>query len=124
MEGSIIKGVGGFYYVSTDQGVITCKAKGAFRREGITPVVGDRVRITRHDSGYAQIDEVLPRRNLLIRPAVANIDRLLIVLSGHLPEPDWLYRDFPYISAHTGAGACSLTLLSEPLRSKTAEPPG
>ena len=93
MEGSIIKGVGGFYYVSTDQGVITCKAKGAFRREGITPVVGDRVRITRHDSGYAQIDEVLPRRNLLIRPAVANIDRLLIVLSGHLPEPDWLLAD-------------------------------
>ncbi len=93
MEGSIIKGVGGFYYVSTDQGVITCKAKGAFRREGITPVVGDRVCITPHEAGYAQIDQVLPRRNLLIRPAVANIDRLLIVLSGHLPEPDWLLAD-------------------------------
>ena len=93
MEGSIIKGVGGFYYVSTDQGVITCKAKGTFRREGITPVVGDRVCITLHESGYAQIDQVLPRRNLLIRPAVANIDRLLIVLSAHLPEPDWLLAD-------------------------------
>ncbi len=93
MEGSIIKGVGGFYYVSTDQGVITCKAKGTFRREGITPVVGDRVRITPHASGYAQIDEILPRRNLLIRPAVANIDRLLVVLSAHLPEPDWLLAD-------------------------------
>lgn len=93
MEGSIIKGVGGFYYVSTAQGVITCKAKGSFRREGITPVVGDRVRITLHASGYAQIEEILPRRNLLIRPAVANIDRLLIVLSGHLPEPDWLLAD-------------------------------
>ena len=99
MEGSIIKGVGGFYYVSTDQGVITCKAKGAFRREGITPVVGDWVRITRHDSGYAQIDEILPRRNLLIRPAVANIDRLLIVLSGHLPEPDWLLADKRIVQA-------------------------
>ncbi len=93
MEGSIIKGVGGFYYVSTDQGVVTCKAKGSFRREGLTPVVGDRVRITAHASGYAQIDQILPRRNLLIRPAVANIDRLLIVLSGHLPEPDWLLAD-------------------------------
>ena len=93
MEGSIIKGVGGFYYVSTDRGVITCKAKGTFRREGITPVVGDRVCITLHDSGYAQINEVLPRRNLLERPAVANIDRLLIVLSAHLPEPDWLLAD-------------------------------
>ena len=93
MEGSIIKGVGGFYYVSTDQGVITCKAKGAFRREGITPVVGDRVSIILHDAGYAQIDRVLPRRNLLVRPAVANIDRLLIVLSAHLPEPDWLLCD-------------------------------
>ena len=93
MEGSIIKGVGGFYYVSTDQGVFTCKAKGAFRREGITPVVGDRVRITIHASGYAQIDEVSPRQNMLVRPAVANIDRLLVVLSAHLPEPDWLLAD-------------------------------
>lgn len=93
MEGSIIKGVGGFYYVSTDRGLLTCKAKGAFRREGITPVVGDRVRITEHESGYAQIDEILPRRNLLIRPAVANIDRLLIVLSARFPEPDWLLAD-------------------------------
>ena len=93
MEGSIIKGVGGFYYVSTTQGILTCKAKGTFRREGITPVVGDRVRVTAHRSGYAQIDEILPRRNLLVRPAVANIDRLLIVLSAHLPEPDWLLCD-------------------------------
>lgn len=93
MEGSIIKGVGGFYYVSTEAGLMTCKAKGVFRREGITPVVGDRVRITAHDSGYAQIDEILPRRNLLIRPAVANIDRLLIVLSARFPEPDWLLAD-------------------------------
>ncbi len=93
MEGSIIKGVGGFYYVSTDQGLITCKAKGTFRREGITPVVGDRVCITLHSSGYAQIDRILPRRNLLVRPAVANIDRLLIVLSAHFPEPDWLLCD-------------------------------
>ena len=93
MEGSIIKGVGGFYYVSTASGVITCKARGAFRREGITPVVGDRVRIIPYESGYAQIDAILPRRNLLVRPPVANIDRLLIVLSGHLPEPDWLLAD-------------------------------
>ena len=93
MEGTIIKGVSGFYYVSTDQGVITCKAKGTFRRAGITPVVGDRVSITPHSAGYAQIDEILPRRNLLVRPAVANIDRLLIVLSGHFPEPDWLLAD-------------------------------
>jgi ribosome biogenesis GTPase len=85
--------VGGFYYVSTDQGVITSKARGAFRKEGITPVVGDRVTLTLHASGYAQIDAILPRRNLLIRPAVANVDRLLIVISAHLPEPDWLLCD-------------------------------
>ena len=93
MQGSIIKGVGGFYYVSTDQGMITSKARGAFRKEGITPVVGDRVTLTLHASGYAQIDAILPRRNLLIRPAVANVDRLLIVISAHLPEPDWLLCD-------------------------------
>ena len=93
MEGTIIKGVGGFYYVSAGQEIITCKARGVFRKDGITPVVGDSVLFTRHDAGYAQIDEILPRRNLLIRPAVANIDRLLIVLSAHLPEPDWMLAD-------------------------------
>lgn len=103
MEGSIIKGVGGFYYVLTDQGVITCKAKGAFRREGITPVVGDRVTLTLHQSGYAQMDRILPRRNLLIRPPVANVDRLLIVLSGRLPEPDWLLCDKLIIQATLNA---------------------
>ena len=103
MEGSIIKGVGGFYYVLTDQGEITCKAKGAFRREGITPVVGDRVTLTLHQSGYAQMDRILPRRNLLIRPPVANVDRLLIVLSGRLPEPDWLLCDKLIIQATLNA---------------------
>ena len=103
MEGSIIKGVGGFYFVSTKQSVVTCKAKGAFRREGITPVVGDRVSITIHDSGYAQIDQILPRRNLLARPAVANIDRLLIVLSAHLPEADWLLADKLIVQATLNA---------------------
>ena len=99
MEGSIIKGVGGFYYVLTTEGVVTCKARGSFRKAMLTPVVGDQVSITIHTSGYAQIDEILPRRNILIRPAVANIDRLLIVLSARLPEPDWLLADKLIIQA-------------------------
>ena len=102
MEGTIIKGVGGFYYVSAGEELITCKARGAFRKEGITPVVGDRVTLTRHNSGYAQIDTILPRRSLLVRPAVANIDRLLIVLSARYPEPDWLLADKLIVQAISG----------------------
>lgn len=92
--GLLLKGVGSFYEVLTDAGEsITCKAKGAFRRAGLVPTVGDRVGIERQPSGYAQLREILPRRNLSVRPAVANIDQLLIVVSASAPAPDWMLMD-------------------------------
>ena len=97
--GRIIKGVGGFYDVMTDGGIIRCKARGAFRNIGVTPLVGDRVRLTVHASGYAQLMEILPRKNELIRPAAANIDHLLIVISARIPEPDWMLADKLIIEA-------------------------
>ena len=98
--GLLIKGIGSFYEVRTDCGeTVTCKARGTFRREGLVPTVGDRVGFTRHDSGYAQMDEILPRKNLLIRPAVANIDQLLIVVSASRPAPDWMLVDRLIIAA-------------------------
>ena len=98
--GLLLKGIGSFYEVLTESGeVVTSKARGSFRREGLVPTVGDRVVIDRKEQGYAQLNEILPRRNLLVRPPVANVDQLLIVLSASAPEPDWLLVDRLIISA-------------------------
>ncbi len=99
-QGLLLKGIGSFYEVLTESGdVVTSKARGAFRREGLVPTVGDRVLIERKEQGYAQLCEILPRRNLLVRPPVANVDQLLIVISASAPEPDWLLVDRLIISA-------------------------
>lgn len=98
--GLLLKGIGSFYEVLTDAGdTVTCKARGAFRREGLIPTVGDRVGIERQRSGFAQLCEILPRRNLSIRPAVANIDQLLIVVSASAPAPDWMLVDRLIVAA-------------------------
>lgn len=99
-QGLLIKGVGSFYEVLTDKGdFVTSKARGSFRREGIVPTVGDHVIVERKDQGYAQLCEILPRKNLLVRPPVANVDQLLIVVSASVPEPDWLLLDRLIIAA-------------------------
>ena len=99
-RGYISKGVGGFYTVCTPSGEeIVCKARGRFRKDGITPVCGDRVLIARQRDGHALIDEILPRKNLLARPPVANIDQLIIVLSAGKPQPDYLLLDKLLIAA-------------------------
>ena len=98
--GLLLKGVGSFYEVLTESGeIVTSKARGVFRREGLVPTVGDRVLIERKEQGYAQLNEILPRRNLLVRPPVANVDQLLIVIAASAPEPDWLLVDRLIISA-------------------------
>lgn len=99
-RGLLLKGIGSFYEVLTESGeTVTCKARGSFRREGIVPTVGDRVLIERREQGYAQLSEILPRKNLLVRPPVANVDRLLIVVAASAPAPDWLLVDRLIISA-------------------------
>ena len=92
--GLIIKGIGGFYYVRTVDGdTVTCKARGAFRKAKITPLVGDRVKYSMVDDEEGVIDEILPRKNSLVRPPVANIDRLFIVSSVKDPSPSTLIID-------------------------------
>ncbi len=99
-RGLLIKGVGSFYEVLTESGeTVTSKARGAFRREGLVPTVGDHVLIERKEQGYAQLCEILPRKNLMVRPPVANVDQLLIVVSAGVPEPDWLLLDRLIIAA-------------------------
>lgn len=91
MQGKIIKGIAGFYYVYTEEyGVLECKAKGIFRKDNIKPLVGDdvNVEILSKEEATGNIAEILPRRNQLIRPAVANIDQALVIFSITHPEPN------------------------------------
>ena len=86
----ITKGIGGFYYVKTPDGIVECKARGIFRKRGITPVAGDNVALS--DDG-TMIDEILPRKNVFIRPPIANLDILFIVTSTTQPVPSTLVLD-------------------------------
>lgn len=91
MTGKIIKGIAGFYYVHTGRsGLYECKARGAFRNQKIKPLVGDEVRLDIIDAAEKKgnITEILPRRNELVRPAVANIDQALILFALKEPEPN------------------------------------
>lgn len=92
-NGIIIKGIGGFYYVETAVGIYECKARGVFRKEKITPMVGDHVVISINDNAENTIDDIKERRSALQRPPVANIDQLVIVVSGTEPRPNTLLVD-------------------------------
>ncbi len=90
LEGILTKAIAGFYYVEAGSGVFTCKAKGAFRKNGDKPLVGDRVMI---DADSCVVTDILERRNSLLRPPVANVDRLFIVSSYKTPSPNALSID-------------------------------
>lgn len=102
IEGIIIKGVGGFYYVKTPHEVIECRARGVFREENLIPLVGDRVKIRINEednSGY--VEEILERKSTLIRPPVANITQAIIVMSVRKPNINmWLLDRFLIIAEH------------------------
>ena len=93
LNGIIIKGIGGFYYVEAAGEVYEFKARGAFRKKKISPLAGDMVNITVRENGENTIDEILPRKNFLVRPPVANIDTLIIVSSVKEPAPSLLVID-------------------------------
>ena len=91
MQGKIVKGIAGFYYVHTeDNSVYECKAKGAFRNDKIKPLVGDNVeiQIINDKDKLGNVEQILKRKNTLIRPAVSNVDQALIIFAIHKPEPN------------------------------------
>lgn len=91
LEGKIVRGVGGFYYVYVrDQGLYECRARGLFRKEGVKPLVGDDCRISVQDQAgkKGNVDDILPRRSTIRRPAVANVDQALLFFSVQDPVPD------------------------------------
>ena len=87
--GIIMKALSGFYYVDPGDGSLTaCRARGKFRHQRITPLVGDRVEFTKLEDGSGMVDEILSRRNEFSRPAVANMDQLVIIVSEAIPVTD------------------------------------
>lgn len=95
MQGKIIKGIAGFYYVYTTSGLVECKAKGIFRKDKIKPLVGDNVEIQIIDEKEltGNIIRILPRNNALIRPASANIDQALVIFAIVKPNPNYNLLD-------------------------------
>lgn len=89
-EGLITRATGGFYYIRYKEQVIACRARGIFRKVKQTPLVGDRVKFSIQDAeaGEGTVEEILPRRNALVRPSLANLDRLVIVSAAASPAPD------------------------------------
>ncbi len=93
VDGIIIKGIGGFYYVEAAGEIYECKARGIFRKSGIKPLAGDMVTISINSNAENTIDEIHTRKTLLQRPPVANVDRLFIVSSVCEPKPVLLIID-------------------------------
>mgnify|MGYP004628094939 FL=1 len=109
-EGRIGKALSGFYYVTTEAGeTLTCRARGKFRKEGLSPLVGDRVAVRELGGGEGYVEEILPRRNAFQRPAVANIDQMVIVASGAIPVTDPFLID--RMSAVAALKDCGAVLL-------------
>lgn len=108
VEGRIIKALSGFYYVASERGVIDCKARGRFRLDGSSPLVGDRVQCSLDLNGKGRIDKVYERKNWFIRPAVANIDTLVFIAANTNPVTDpFLVDRFSVIAAEAG---CELVI--------------
>lgn len=93
LEGILMKCVGGFYYVEAADAVYECHARGIFRKQNITPLAGDKAKITLLPNGKGWLEEIGERRNSLVRPPVANLDNLVIVASITEPEPNTLVID-------------------------------
>lgn len=94
IDGIIIKGIGGFYYVEAADGIIyECKARGVFRKEKVTPLAGDKVEISVDVNNKNSIDKIYERRNMFKRPPIANVDKLVIVSSVCDPRPNLLIID-------------------------------
>lgn len=95
MTGKIIRGVGGFYYVHAGGRVYECRAKGIFRKDGIRPLPGDLAEIAVLDEaeGKGNLERILPRKNALIRPAVANVDQAMVIFAFDSPKPNFNLLD-------------------------------
>ena len=87
-RGRIEKALSGFYYVNTGTEILQCRARGKFRKEGLSPLVGDWVEARELGNGEGFVESIEPRKNVFSRPSAANIDQLVIIASGAIPITD------------------------------------
>lgn len=107
-DGIIVKALSGFYYVTTENGIVECRARGRFRLDGSSPLVGDKVCCSVDSNGKGRIDKVYDRKNWFIRPAVANIDTLVFIAANTNPVTDpFLVDRISVIAAEAG---CELVI--------------
>lgn len=112
MQGTVLQSIGGFYYVEVADRVYTCRARGHFRRQGIAPIAGDRVNILVEADGTGTVDEVLERKNILVRPPVANVDVLVLVASVCHPRTNTLVLD-KMIAVAEKKGICPIIVINK-----------
>ena len=112
IQGIIVRSIGGFYYVEAADTVYTCRARGHFRRKGITPVAGDRVTILVDEDGTGTVDQVLERKNVMVRPPVANLDVLVLVASVCHPRTNTLVLD-KMIAVAEKKGICPIIVINK-----------
>lgn len=108
-KGRIQKALSGFYYVDVGGRTLTCRARGKFRKEGISPLVGDWVDVQELSGGDGFIERVYPRKNTFLRPAVANIDQLVMIASAAIPRTDPFLID--RVSAIAALKGCRVVVL-------------
>lgn len=93
VKGIIVKGIAGFYYVKTENGLYECKARGKFKNKKLTPLVGDRVLILPENEAKATIEVIEDRTTELLRPSVANVEQAIIVVASQNPDPNMILLD-------------------------------
>ena len=108
IQGRIVKALSGFYYVQTGEGILSCKARGRFRLDGTSPLVGDTVECSRERDGSGRIDRICERKNWFVRPAIANIDALVFVAANANPVTDPFLID--RVSVIAEESSCELIL--------------
>lgn len=123
MQGTILRGIGGFYTALDDEGCAhTLRAQGKIRRERLKPKVGDRVEITPGEGEeHGWIHQILPRRNELVRPPVANIDVIAIVVAAATPDPDLMLADRLMLNARRAGIQVQLVVSKADLAPQSAE---
>ncbi len=122
LSGTILKGIGGFYYALDGAGTVhTLRAQGKLRRERMKPKVGDRVELAPGEGEeHGWILRVLPRRNELARPPVANIDVIVVVVAAAMPDPDLMMADRLLLNARRAGIACQLVVNKSDLNGEAA----
>lgn len=111
-EGRILKATGGFYYVQAAGRLVECRGRGLLRREGLSPAVGDFVTLLLSPDGTGTVTEIRPRKNELVRPPLANLDQMVVVISVSDPVPNLLVTD-SYLSILEHKGIPALIAVSK-----------